>query len=75
MELDIYIPELDIGFEYQGKQHYEAIYWVSDFTAQKQRDDEKVQACKQAKFVLSILIFLDRYHVGRGTLLVELQGP
>ena len=47
LELDVYVAEPQIAFEYQGEQHYERKYWLSDFEAQKRRDDEKKQATKQ----------------------------
>lgn len=47
MELDVYAPELQLALEYQGEQHYKAIYWVYDFEAQKQKDEQKRQACKK----------------------------
>lgn len=45
LEIDCYIPELKIGFEYNGKQHYEHVKifhkTLEDFEKQKERDIEK----------------------------------
>lgn len=49
IQLDVYIPSLHLAMEYQGRQHYEAIYWVSDLEALKQRDIEKRQVCEEVK--------------------------
>ena len=51
MELDVYIEKLKLAIEYQGEQHYSPIHWVSDFAAQKQRDKEKLEACKKVQSV------------------------
>ena len=50
MELDIYLPELQIAFEYQGEQHYFPSYWNSNPNFQKKKDEEKYLACKQVCF-------------------------
>lgn len=49
IELDVYLPELQLAFEYQGEQHYKPLHWVSDLTAQQKRDYEKQEACKKVK--------------------------
>jgi hypothetical protein len=45
LEIDCYLPELKLGFEYNGQQHYEHIEVFhktkEDFEAQKERDVEK----------------------------------
>lgn len=47
LEIDCYIPELKLGFEYNGKQHYEHIEFfhktTKEFEAQKNRDVEKLK--------------------------------
>ena len=51
LELDILIPELRIGFEYQGEQHYKRLpHWQKSpeaFSAQQERDNKKAQLCQQ----------------------------
>ena len=49
MEIDIWVPELSLGFEYQGEQHY-AVGWrgildISDFKNQQYRDSQKRTSC------------------------------
>lgn len=49
-ELDIFIEELNIGIEYQGKQHFEAIDFFGGeigLKATKERDKRKLQICKR----------------------------
>ena len=45
LEIDCYIPELKIGFEYNGQQHYEHVECfhktIEEFKAQQERDIEK----------------------------------
>src|SRR5688572_8602412 len=47
IELDVYVSGLNLAFEYQGEQHYQAKHWVSDLVSQQQRDSEKQIACKK----------------------------
>lgn len=51
LEIDCYIPELKLGFEYNGLQHYEHVEIFhktkEDFEAQKQRDVEKLRRAKE----------------------------
>ena len=47
--IDIYIPELRIGIEYQGEQHYKAIDFFGGEDAFKklvERDERKAKLCK-----------------------------
>ena len=46
MQLDVYIEKLKLAVEYQGEQHYRAIYWVGpDLEALQRRDREKRLMC------------------------------
>ena len=47
IEFDIFIPSLNLAFEFQGKEHYEQI-GIFDSTKSKQvRDEQKKEACKE----------------------------
>lgn len=49
LELDIYIPALNLAFEYQGIQHFKPIeHWGGDIQLQKQQeyDKKKIELCK-----------------------------
>lgn len=49
LELDIFLPELNIGIEYQGIQHYKSIkHWGGDESLKKcqERDAKKEIICK-----------------------------
>ena len=50
LELDIYIEELNLGIEYQGKQHYQAVeYWGGEKQLQKQKEHDirKKRICRE----------------------------
>ncbi len=50
LELDIYVPNQRVAFEYQGVQHFKAVnHWGGDETLQltKKRDDRKKRICKK----------------------------
>lgn len=50
LELDIYFPDLNLAFEYQGQQHFHPIKaWGGDRALKniKERDARKAEICKQ----------------------------
>lgn len=61
MELDVYIPKLKMGFEYQGIQHFKPIDFFGGeetFIAQVQRDSLKKEICESHKIII-IYIYYD----------------
>jgi hypothetical protein len=51
MQLDIYIPSINLAVEYQGEQHYEMTSYFKDkerVGKQRMRDKEKEKACLEA---------------------------
>lgn len=56
MEFDVFIEELKLAIEYQGRQHYRAAYWAGPhYTTQLVRDEEKRNSCKQVRWLLSVI--------------------
>jgi hypothetical protein len=46
MELDLYIPQFKLAFEYQGLQHYEAVeIFHTNLIDRNRRDAEKKEKC------------------------------
>ena len=55
MEIDIFLPEMNIGFEYQGEQHYRPIPLfggIKGFNDTLKRDNEKKIAFKKAGIIV-----------------------
>lgn len=59
LEIDCYIPELKLGFEYNGLQHYEHVQifhkTIEDFEKQKDRDIEKMKRAKKKDIKIIII--------------------
>lgn len=45
LELDVYVPALKLGLEYQGKHHYEERPFFGPLEAYQRRDRQKDEAC------------------------------
>ncbi|MCI5227256.1 MAG: hypothetical protein D3918_11535 [Candidatus Electrothrix sp. AX2] len=55
LELDVFVSERKIAFEYQGKQHYEPVeVWGGKeaLTRQQERDSKKEQLCEENGVIL-----------------------
>jgi very-short-patch-repair endonuclease len=57
LELDIYLPELSLAIEVDGKQHYQYTPYFhrngpEDFEKQKERDKKKNKLCKESGITL-----------------------
>jgi len=45
MTFDIYVPGLNLIFEYQGHQHYQDHYMFGDVKSLRERDEQRRVAC------------------------------
>jgi hypothetical protein len=52
IELDVYLPNEQLAFEYQGEQHYVDIHVLGYLWVQKERDQEKKRVCKEKGITL-----------------------
>lgn len=60
LELDGYCEELNLAFEYNGRQHYEAVeYWHrnQNLTDTQQHDKIKIEECKKRNINLIIISY------------------
>lgn len=57
LEIDIFYPEMRIGFEFQGDQHYVDIY--GNLSDQKARDARKKEICRQRGIKLFLIDAID----------------
>lgn len=58
LELDAYIPDKKLGFEYNGRQHYEAVDFFGGeerLEIQKENDRKKLKLCKEHGVKLIII--------------------
>ena len=62
MQLDAYVPALNLAFEYQGEQHYMELYMFGQQVNQAARDDEKKELCIQVTFCLGSQRVLELAH-------------
>lgn len=65
LEIDGYNQELKLGFEYQGRQHYEytPVFHksINDFYNQQQRDIEKRTLCKKHGVIIIEIPYTIKY--------------
>jgi len=47
MEIDVFVPALSIGFEYQGEQHYKWHFLIGSPADQQIKDTEKKTQCEK----------------------------
>lgn len=77
LELDIYLPEKNIAFEYQGQQHYYPIKaWGGEKALKKlqQRDERKRQLCLQLGITLIEIDFTEPLTLEYLTNKIEMQS-
>ena len=55
VEIDIFLPKYNIGFEYHGEHHYQDIAAFGPLELYKQRDKEKEELCKKYHVELNII--------------------
>lgn len=62
LEIDYYLPELKIGIEYQGEQHFQPVEYFGGkeaFEKQKDRDMRKKNLCKRNGILLVYINYSD----------------
>jgi hypothetical protein len=52
MQLDVFLPELGLAFEYQGQQHFFDVYTLGQQWRYLERDEDKRLACKEKGITL-----------------------
>ena len=55
LELDIYIPSLNLAFEINGIVHYKPIYGDKKLNSTKLKDCKKIKLCKQRGISLHVM--------------------
>ena len=56
MELDVYVPEIELAAEYQGEHHFRNIYCYGDIQVQGKRDSDKRLACKKVDETWNLIL-------------------
>ena len=52
IEFDVYLPKLNLAFEYQGIQHYRKHSFLRDVQYMQETDEAKKRACNELKITL-----------------------
>ena len=52
MELDVFLPDLSVAFEYQGRQHYQDIQYFGPVQTYSSRDSAKRKKCIESGITL-----------------------
>lgn len=65
LEIDLFFPRLNLGFEFQGDQHYIAIKGAEALKSQQARDARKLELCEGRGISL---IVVDAVHLNMGKL-------
>ncbi len=66
LELDIFIPSINVAIEYHGIQHFKAMdFWGGEqgFLKTKERDKKKVRLCKENGVLLIIFTHKDEINI------------
>lgn len=75
LELDIWVPDLRLGFEYQGEQHTKHVkLWHGEdgLQLQQERDARKKRLCKQLGY--RIFYFYPNEWLGKASVLERLRA-
>jgi hypothetical protein len=51
-ELDLFVPQLHLGFEYQGEQHFKDVFHAARVARQQDTDSNKAAACSEVGITL-----------------------
>eukprot|EP00011_Vannellida_sp_DIVA3-517-6-12_P005179 CAMPEP_0114610524 /NCGR_PEP_ID=MMETSP0168-20121206/3647_1 /TAXON_ID=95228 ORGANISM="Vannella sp., Strain DIVA3 517/6/12" /NCGR_SAMPLE_ID=MMETSP0168 /ASSEMBLY_ACC=CAM_ASM_000044 /LENGTH=470 /DNA_ID=CAMNT_0001821473 /DNA_START=1 /DNA_END=1412 /DNA_ORIENTATION=+ len=70
LELDVYLPQLQLAFEYNGPQHYEEIAFFGPLETIRRRDLRKEELCREAGIrLVQVPHWWDRQRVQRAAAL------
>lgn len=66
LELDFYLPELNLAFEINGLVHYKAIYGEDMFIKIQEKDNRKIQLCNEKEIDLITVKSIVRFYESVG---------